>query len=88
MRPVIVIDLGQLYEDTHLARALKSRSKEQDVTISLMAETIESIHDAGYDIQYHLGGLVVQLTSDSRFRGRRGEVKQALGKVLDTIKRL
>lgn len=88
MRPTITIDLGQLYADSHLDRALRSRRREQEMTLELIAETIESIHALGYDIHYHLGGLVGQLTRDSRFSGKRGELREALGKVLSTVRRL
>lgn len=54
MRPTITIDLGQLYADSHLDRALRSRRREQEMTLELIAETIESIHALGYDIHYHL----------------------------------
>jgi len=86
--PELTIDLGALYEDCLLEKALRGKGKEQDLALSRMEDVIVAIQDSGYTVTYHLGGLVGALNRDSRLRGRTGELKQAIGKVLGTVRRL
>jgi len=84
----IEVDLGELYNDCHLKKALKGRGKEQDATLERMATVIAAIQDSGFRVGYKLGGLVGTLTRDTALTSRSGELKAAIRKVLRTLDQL
>jgi len=84
----IGVDLGKLYADCYVKKTFQSRGREQNVTIDRMVEAVAAVRKAGYEVEFKLGNLVGELTRDSPFMFKGGELRVAIIKMLNALRRL